>query len=142
LSDLSLNLDANSLVGGSLYDLKMVNGDFVLTNDGGGASPLATNGIQQQIVTRLRWFLGEYFLNVDGGTPWLQSILRHNADPSEVDAILQEVILSTPGVLVLTAYRGDADLARRTYRVTFTVKTTAGTVNYTLPLTVTGNGAT
>lgn len=120
----------------------MVNGDFVLTNDGNGAAPAATNGIQQQIVQRLRWFLGEWFLNVDGGTPWLQSILRHNADPAEVDAIIQEVILSTPGVLVLTEYRGEADLARRTYRVTFTVKTTAGTVNYTLPLTVTGSGAT
>jgi len=141
VADLSLNLDAGRLHGGSLYDLKMVNGDFVLTDDSGATTGAATNGILQQLVTRLRWFLGEWFLNVDGGTPWLQQILRHDADPSTVDALLQEVILGTPGVLVLTAYSGEANLAKRTYRVSFTVKTTAGVVSYTLPLSISGSGA-
>lgn len=139
MPDLSLNLDASNLHGGSLYDLKMVNGDFVLTSD---ANAQGTNSIVQQIVTRLRWFLGEWFLNVEGGTPWFQSILRHDADQASVDAILQEVILSTPGVLVLTAYNTEANLAKRTYRVSFTAQTTSGTVSYSLPLTASGSSAT
>lgn len=136
MADLSLNLNASDLKGGGLFDLRMVNGDFVLTSD---ANTAGTNNVAQAILTRLRWFLGEWFLNTGGGTPWYQSILKYDSDQAEVDAVIQEVILSTPGVLVLTAYKGEANLPKRFYRVSFTVQTSAGVVSYTLPLSVTGS---
>ena len=48
--------------------------------------------VAQTIKTRLRLFLGEYFRNIDIGTPWFQVILVKTATISTKNAAIREVV--------------------------------------------------
>lgn len=96
------------------WDLNLVNGDLVLLR---GADEVC-----QHIKQRLLTFLGEWFLDLGIGLPWLQQILEKPADLQTVEAILQKAIRESPGVLELQAFEILADdLLERTARVNFTV---------------------
>jgi len=69
--------------------------------------------VAQNITTRLLWFYGEAFLELDGGTPWFQTILGKSRGP-EREAALKRVVLETPGVAKLTSFRLDVSDNRMT----------------------------
>ena len=64
--------------------------------------------VAQNIVTRLKWFYGEAFLETRGGTPWWQSILGKSRG-GERDAAIKKQILDTPGVTKMTAFNITGD---------------------------------
>lgn len=120
MSDIKLDLDP---VSASLNDLLIVNGDLVIV-DGAQA-------ILQSILQRLRMYLGEWFMDNSIGLPWFDQILVKNPDQSKIDGLIQNQILSTPGVDTLTAYSiVKADFTTRVLEISFEVQTTSGTVNY------------
>ncbi len=134
MSDLSIALDVASLGTPGYRDLVIDQGDLVLTSDV-SASPAATNPTMSLICQNLLWFLGEWFLDTSGGTGWLQIVARKGASAQDIDALIQDRILATPGVAVLTAYQGQAYRAQRLYRISFSVTTTAGeAISNTLPV--------
>ncbi|RYF12058.1 MAG: hypothetical protein EOO40_02080 [Deltaproteobacteria bacterium] len=123
MADFALNLDP-AVIGTPDYgDLLFKNGGVRLTSDTDGTNPTL-----QRIVQRLRLLTGEWFLNTQEGVPWLQQILVKNASQATVDALLQDTILGTPGVLVLKQYQSTAFRAQRRYQVKFTVSTVQGNV--------------
>lgn len=124
MADLALNFDPLALGTAAYGDLLWQNGDVVLT------APTAdgTDQTKQLICNRLRLYLGEWFLDTTQGTPWLQQVFVKNTDRALIDAALQDVILGTPGVVVLTQYQATAYPAERRYTVTFTVTTQTGGV--------------
>ncbi len=126
MADLSLDLNNGS----STYrDLLFVNSDLVLTSDVNAT--YGTNPILQDILTRLRFFLGEWYLDNTQGIPWYQRILVKNPNQSDIDAIFQNCIAGTPGVDQLTSYSFTVNRATRVLTVNFSCLTTLGTVNYT-----------
>ena len=126
MSDIAIDLSPAS----STYnELLVVNGDLVLTSD---ADPNGTNNILQDIIQRLRSFMGEWFLDTSFGTPWFQELLIKGARQVDIDSALQTVIINTPGVAILTAYKSTVNFDRRTVSVTFSALTTTGSVDYTL----------
>lgn len=134
MSDLSQTLTEQAIGTSAYRDLVISNGDLVLTSDA-SSSALATDPVGQNIIQRLLQFVGEYFLNTQEGVPYHQSIFVKGAKQSDVDAILQERILGTPGVSVLTAFESQNLSAQRIYRVSFSVTTTSGALlRYNLPL--------
>lgn len=123
--DFSLQIDpTNSAYG----DLLILGNDLVLTSD---ANPSGTNPVLQDILQRLRFFLGEWFLDNTQGLPWFQSILVKNPKQSDVDAILRNAITGTPGVNQLSTWSFTVNRATRVLSVSFSAITTAGKVNYT-----------
>lgn len=54
--------------------------------------------VRQNVKQRLLHFLGEWFLDLSAGTPWLESILIKGARQSQVEAILKARIIGTPGI--------------------------------------------
>lgn len=123
--DFSLNLEPSS---GSLErDLMLSGGDLVLTAD---ADATGSNPVQQDLSQRLRMFQGEWFLDTSAGVPILQEILVKDPNLGQVDAIVQNTILSTPGVLQLASYSSTYDRMRRRARFEFVVVTQYGTVQY------------
>jgi hypothetical protein len=76
--------------------------------------------VAQAIQTRLRLFLGEWFVDVTDGTPWLQEILgkRFGADPN---AAIKLRILGTPGVTSIVTY--SSTITGRSISVSGTVST-------------------
>lgn len=88
--------------------------------------------IAQTIKTRLALFLGEYFRNIQEGTPWYEQILGKFVSLDTVEAVLRARIANTPGVIRLTSFSTDFDLDARKYSLTAGVLTQYGDleVNY------------
>lgn len=74
--------------------------------------------IAQLITTRLRTFMGEYFLDQTLGVPWVQTIFEKPANTAVFDSIIKKVILGTVGVVSLASFQ--SDIQGRTYSVVFT----------------------
>ena len=102
------------------------NGDYVI----GTGADFYTNevaAVAQAIRTRLRLWLGEWFLDTSDGTPWLQDALGQFGKTA-IDAILRARILATPGVTEITAYGSQFDGNSRTLAISATVSTIYGTI--------------
>lgn len=71
-------------------DLRLTTGQLTLV-DGNDA-------VRQHIANRLRFFLGEWFLDLRQGLPFYQDVLVKNPDRESVRSIFRTTILRTPGV--------------------------------------------
>lgn len=96
--------------------------------------------VAQAILTRLKLWLGEFFLDTTDGTPYLTQVLgeRYNKAP---DAAIKRRILGTPGVAQLISYSSSFNTSAdgvRTLTVNAQVQTIYSTtpVSVTLPLTI------
>jgi hypothetical protein len=74
------------------------------------------DSVLQRVWIRLRWFLGEWFLDTRLGTPWRERILIKGVDPRDVKQILSRVVEQTPGVASVVDF--DCNLDTRTRRLT------------------------
>lgn len=99
------------------------NGDIVTS---GVQFTSGVTEIAQTIQTRLRLFQGEYFRNINDGTPWFQSILDKNTPTANKNAALRNRILRTDGVVQLTSFETDFDITTRKFTVSAGVLTTYG----------------
>lgn len=101
------------------------NGDIVTS---GTQFTNEASEIAQTISTRLRLFLGEYFRNINEGTPWFQSILNKRGTLSSKDAIIKQRITRTEGVIQLLSYKADYDIDSRVYSIQAVVNTQYGEI--------------
>lgn len=138
MADLSLDLSSKSQGTAAYGDLLLVNGDLVLTSD---VNPAGTNPVLQNVLQRLRMFLGEWFLDNRQGVPWLQQILTKTAAGTATDALLQNTILGTPGLVALLSYASTLNRANRTLTISFKAQSTSGLIDYASTLAPTVNGA-
>lgn len=140
MSDLSLNYDPD-LIGQPGYgDLLISDGDLVLTAD---VDPRGTDSVLQLCTQRIKFFLGEWFLDNSAGVAWFQQILVKNADQSTVDGLLRDCILGTPGVVALLSYTSSQQRALRQYAISFTILTATGaSISASIPVSVVGGTGT
>lgn len=81
--------------------------------------------VAQAVLTRLRLWVGEWFLDETEGTAYQQGILgKHDQDAA--DAVMRERILGTEGVLSLLDFSSTLDRDNRTYSVSATIDTIYG----------------
>jgi len=98
--------------------------DYDFTFGQGGANYLANDPatVAQSVLTRLRLFEGEWFLDVTEGTPWLQQIVGKS--PKAIyDLAIRTRVLETPGVTGIENYASIIDGATRALRVSMNVQT-------------------
>lgn len=88
------------------------------------------NCIRQTIETRLRLFLGEYFRDINDGTPWFQRILGKNTNLNAIEAILRNRIVRTTGVVRLISFNLDYDENTRSLSVSGSALTEFGLLDY------------
>lgn len=100
-------------------DLYLDNGTIVLV-DGDEA-------IKQAVLSRLNFFLGEWFLNTLEGTPWFQHILVKGPQESVVRDIFRRVCLGTPGVVEFTQFKMSIN-AQRKASISMDVRTDSGSI--------------
>jgi hypothetical protein len=104
-------------------DLAIENNRFVLTDND------SDQEIRQRLLQRLRFFLGEWFLDRNEGVPWFQAIFVKETPPAIIDAILKERIIATNGVVSLERFDPlDLDIEQRLLFVSFDVLTINGTI--------------
>lgn len=99
------------------------NGDIVTR---GQMFAFDQNCIAQTICTRLRLFLGEYFRDINDGTPWYQEILGKPENLNAVEAILRNRIVRTEGVIRLLTFDMDFQIDTRVLSVSGSVLTQYG----------------
>lgn len=107
-----------------LYRAMDANGDYqlgVFLNN----TPAA---VGQAVLTRLRLWRGEWFLDITDGTPYIQDILGFN---TSYDLEIQSIILNTPGVSGISGYSSSVNSQRR-----LSVNCTVDTVYGSLPVDV------
>lgn len=96
--------------------------------------------IAQTIQTRLRLFLGEYFRDIQDGTPWFQQILGKFSNLNIAEALLRNRILETEGVVKLLTFSMDYGLETRKLTVTSSVLTTYGDLEIVYDGTINESG--
>lgn len=100
--------------------------DLYLGPRSGIAIASDADAVVQGIRTRLLMFRGEWFLDVNAGTPWFEEVLTDGQDIRRVESALKTQILATPGVESILSFDLNFDRATRDLSVTFEVDTIYG----------------
>ncbi len=90
--------------------------------------------VAQHVRSRLLFYLGEWFLDIETGMPWFQRIFAKPANLTETEARMKSEIQGTPGVLKIDTFELIFDRTTRKVRVAFSLTTTYGTVESTLTI--------
>lgn len=106
-----------------------------VTNDPDFTTTLADlDAVTQIIKTTILLFMGEWWENIQLGTPMFQNILGiRGATANSVSAILQNRILSVPFVTGLTNVSSSYSSAAKNFSFSADVQTQFGTVTITFP---------
>lgn len=97
-------------------DLALSNNDLVLLD--------GIQAVAQHIRIRLRFFLGEWFLDSEVGLPYYQQILKKNPNENIVRSVLRKAILTTPGVQEISSFSFEFEGSTRVLTVNFVAKIT------------------
>ena len=81
--------------------------------------------VAQAVLTRLRLWTEEWFLDVTEGTPWLQLVLGHGTQKTAIQAIRKR-ILETEGVQSITRLEFNENPSTRAVVVAVQMKTDYG----------------
>lgn len=130
-----ISQDLSNPISATYKDLLFINNDLVLTSDVNSAG---TDNVLQDILQRLSFFRGEWFMDNTQGVPYFEQILVKNPNQANIDAILVNIIMSTPGVQSLLAYSFEPNNEKRSLSVSFSVVTTQGKVSYSTVVPVGG----
>ncbi len=105
-------------------------GDYSL---GSGADFLSNSpeAVAQAVLTRLRLWLGEWFVDTSDGTPYLTEILGKRKGGKNPDGAIRQRILGTTGVTEITDYSSSFDGSTRKFTVSATITTDYGTATIT-----------
>lgn len=100
-------------------DLQITNRDLIVIQD-------TTDAIVQRLRIRLKFFKAEWFLNLEFGLPFTQTIFVKGVTQGEVDSLFRTQILGTPGVIELLTFTSTLDPASRAYTTTFSCRASTG----------------
>jgi len=101
-------------------DIFIKDGSFATVSEGAHAV--------QHLRTRLRFFLGEWFLDLTVGVPYLQQILKKPFDMAKVEALIKSEILNTPDIEKLTRFESSFNGETRKLTINVDAETSYGLV--------------
>lgn len=110
-SDLALSASNHDLVFSENNDLIIING---------------AEQVAQQIKCRLKFWLGEWFLDISKGVPYLDSILIKNANLQQIRSIFRTQISGIEGVSKVESLMLNWDRKTRILTVAYEVTTSYG----------------
>ncbi len=110
-----LKLDING-------DLDLSTGDLVILS--------GVDATAQRLSRKLKFFLGEWFLDTRLGIPYFGSILVKNPSTNVIISLYRQVITSDEAVTILNDLDLEYDAANRTLSVSFTAETVEGPLEF------------
>lgn len=85
------------------------------------------DAVVQGLITRLKLFRGEWFLNANAGMPWFQEVFTDGGqDIRRIESAIRSQINSAPGVLEIISLDVDFSASTRDLSISFNVSTTEG----------------
>lgn len=112
-----------------MIDFRITDGEVIFTN-GEIAFVDGAERVRQQLEFRLSLWQGEWFLDGDFGTPYLQRVLGKPSSINSALAAIKEQILDVDGVNAITDFSYQFDRPTRTLNIQFTASTEYGLVYY------------
>lgn len=111
-------------------DLDLSTGDLVVMHD--------LDAVAQDLLVRLQFFYGEWFMDTTQGIPYYQNILVKNPNQNQVRGIFEDTILGTPGVVSFNNFNFQFNAQTRELGVRFTavVSFTNLPLNFNQTLTI------
>lgn len=76
----------------NLGDLRLDAGQLSLTDPGSAIA------VRQHLQNRLRFFLGEWFLDARQGLPYFRDVFVKNPNSQTIRSVFRRTILETPGI--------------------------------------------
>ena len=73
----------------------------------------------QELIIRLKFFLGEWFLDIEAGIPYYQDFFIKAPNQIRIESVLKNEILDTPGIIELTSFETEFEDINRKYFVRF-----------------------
>lgn len=119
MSDIALDLNPLSP---TVNDILIQNNDLVLVD--------GSQAILQDLLQRLRFFYGEWFLDITLGIDYFNQILVKNPNLGNINAIMINTIVTTPGIQQLNSYNLTTNYITRQVFIQFSAQTTKGQINY------------
>lgn len=101
------------------------NGDMTFGNQQADFYRDVPDAPAQAVMTRLRLWLGEWFINQTEGTPYTQAVLGMHTQ-NTVDPAMRSRILNTQGVTQITSYNSYRDPDTRRITINATIDTLYG----------------
>lgn len=105
-------------------------GDLMLDEAGTGFEVVHTTlaaEVAQRIHVRLKFFKGEWFLDLEEGTPWYEELLKKGVDDATVRSIFGQVIGGCPGVAELSSLTYSLNKTTRMLALRFVARLDDGT---------------
>lgn len=81
--------------------------------------------VAQAVITRLKLWLGEWFIDESEGMPWLQSVIGYGTNDTAEPAVRRH-ILQTQGVLTIESFSFEKNSETREIKIDATVNTIYG----------------
>lgn len=118
------------------YRVLSPTGDYTFGQGPGEFLVNSPAAVAQAIGTRLRLWLGEWFLDLTVGVPWITQVVGTGTSGIR-DMVIRTAILNTEGVLSIVSYSSSLDTENRLFSVNATVGTVYGPVilSETVPIT-------
>lgn len=126
MSDFAIVLQT-SAINPILGDLELdATGSNILLTDAPGQPP--GRAIMQDCFIRLRFFLGDWFLDPTQGIPYFRYVFIVNPDQRLIESIFRRVVLGTPGIASLDSFSLAFDKPNRIIYPTFVARMNTGQV--------------
>lgn len=110
-------------------DLRLTENDIRFIN--------GINYVRQKLKIRLQWFLGEWYLNISLGLPYLTEILTKNPNRLAVVNYIKRQIAQTEGVSSIDNFNADFVTGNaRALKIQFSAVTSYGRLNFSEIFTV------
>ena len=103
-------------------------GDMLFGGDQAAFLRDTPEAVAQVVVSRLHLWSGEWFLDLNEGTPYTTEVLGKRTEATR-DPVLRSRILDTPGVIEITAYDSVLNRQTRGLSVAATIDTLYGRAN-------------
>ena len=108
-------------------DWQLSGGELVLTRD--------AEEVRQFIIQKMKTFLGEWFLDTRLGIPYFDEIFVKRPDPTVLEVVFINQIISTPGIVDLVEFDLNLDNATRNLTLSMRATTLDGEINFSEVLT-------
>lgn len=102
-------------------DLELINKDFQLTSS-------LSRYVSQKLRIRLSFFRGEWYLNINKGIPYFESVFVKNPNISYIEDLIILEINTCPGVSELLSLSLEIETPTRELIINFSVKLNSGEI--------------
>lgn len=106
------------------------NGDFTFGSGLSNYLQNSTDTVVQAVITRLKLWAGEWFIDTTEGTPYMSGILGKYTQET-ADQLIKMRISETDGVVSIDSYQVIYDGNDRSYSISATITTIYGTADIT-----------